>query len=126
MGNSRLNYQAINFKEKLKKFSEYWSPRVIAELNEYQFKLVKLIGEFTWHDHKDTDEAFIVLNGSMTIQLRDGEIKLTEGEMYVVPKGIEHKPSALEECHVMIIEPRGVVNTGDVESKLRAKNDIWI
>ena len=121
-----MNKQAINFKKKLTKFNEYWSPRVIAELNEYQFKLVKLKGEFTWHNHKDTDEAFIVLKGSMTIELRDDEIKLSEGEMYVVPKKVEHKPYATEECHVLLVEPRGVVNTGDTESELRFDNDVWV
>jgi len=107
-------------------FSKTWSPKVIAELNDYQFKLAKLKGEFVWHKHKDTDEAFIVLDGKLAIQFRDGKINLTAGEMFIVPKGTEHKPVAVNECHVLIIEPKGVVNTGEVESQLTSKNDVWI
>ena len=121
-----MSKAVINLSDKLSRFTEYWSPRVIAELNDYQFKLAKLKGEFTWHKHPDTDEAFIVLKGSMTIELRDADVQLSEGEMYVVPKGVEHKPVAPEECHVMLIEPRGVINTGDVDSELRAETDIWV
>lgn len=116
----------INLAEKFAKFSEYWSPRVVAEMNDYQFKLVKIKGEFVWHDHKDTDEVFLVLKGSMNIELRDGTVRLSEGEMYVVPKGTEHKPFAEDECHVLLIEPRGVVNTGDVGGLLQAENDVWV
>ena len=100
----------INLRDKLAKFSDHWSPKVIAEMNDYQFKLVKIKGDFVWHNHAYTDEAFIVI----------------EGEMYVVPKGIEHKPYAEEECKVMIIEPRGVVNTGNTEGELTASNDEWV
>ncbi|WED23779.1 cupin domain-containing protein [Vibrio sp. JC009] len=117
---------AINLKEKFTKFNDFWSPRVISEMNDYQIKLAKFEGEFTWHDHKDTDELFLVVSGSMRIELRDGAVELNEGEMYVVPKGVEHKPVAEKECHVMLIEPRGVVNTGDSESDLKAENNVWI
>lgn len=116
----------INFKDKFAKFSEHWSPRVVAEMNDYQFKLAKFRGEFTWHDHKDTDEVFIVIEGAMTLRFRDGDIDLSAGEMFVVPKGVEHKPVASEECHVMLVEPRGVVNTGEAGGALTADNDIWI
>jgi len=116
----------INFSEKLTKFSELWSPRVIAEMNDYQFKLVKIQGEFVWHDHQDTDEVFIVLQGAMKIELRDGFVSLSAGEMYVVPKGVEHRPVADEECQVLLVEPRGVVNTGDAGGKLQAENDVWV
>ncbi len=116
----------VNLKDKFSRFSEHWSPRVVAELNDYQFKLVKIKGEFTWHDHQDTDEAFIVMKGSMSIEFRDGLVDLSEGEMYVVPKGVEHKPQAREECHVMLIEPRGVVNTGETGGELTAENDVWV
>ena len=116
----------INLRDKLSKFSDHWSPKVIAEMNDYQFKLVKIKGDFVWHNHADTDEAFIVIEGEMSIEFEDKTIDLSEGEMYVVPKGVEHKPYADEECKVMIIEPRGVVNTGNKESNLTASNDEWI
>ena len=116
----------ISFKQKLAKFAERWAPRVIAELNDYQFKLVKVQGDFIWHDHKETDEAFIVLDGQVTIEFRDGAVELGAGEMYVVPRGVEHKPFAAEECHILLIEPRGVVSTGDADSELAAENDVWV
>lgn len=116
---------AINLAAKLATFSEHWSPRIVAELNDYQFKLVKLQGEFVWHAHDDTDEAFIVLDGEMEIGFRDGAVKLGAGEMYVVPKGVEHITRALRECHALVVEPRGVVNTGDAGGALTARNDVW-
>ena len=119
-------YPSINFAEKLAKFSEHWSPRVVAEMNDYQFKLVKLKGEFVWHKHDDTDEVFIVVDGEMVIEFRDGEVKLKSGEMFVVPRGIEHKPCAPAECQVMLVEPRGVVNTGEAGGALTAQNDVWV
>ena len=121
-----MSHQAINFKDKLGLFDEQWSPKVIAEMNDYQFKVVKIQGEFVWHDHKDTDETFIVLEGSLRIDFRDGHVELAEGEMYVVPKGIEHKPYAEHEAKVLLIEPRGVVNTGDETGSQTAENDVWI
>ena len=116
----------INLEDKLSKFSEHWSPKVIAEMNDYQFKLVKIEGEFVWHEHPDTDEVFIVIEGTMQIEFEDRTIELNEGEMLVVPKGVRHKPYAEEECKVMLVEPRGVVNTGDAEGNLTAPNDDWI
>ena len=116
----------INFTEKLSEFSDHWSPKVIAEINDYQFKLVKIEGEFVWHNHTDTDEAFIVLQWSMFIELEGETVELKEGEMYVVPKGVEHKPYALEECKVMLVEPRGVANTGNITNDLTSSNDVWI
>ena len=121
-----MSGKKINLEEKFSEFSEYWSPRIVAELNDYQIKLAKLKGEFTWHDHQDTDEAFIVISGSMSIELRDRKIELSEGEMFVVPKGVEHKPCSKEECHLMLIEPRGVVNTGEAGGKLTAEKDVWV
>jgi mannose-6-phosphate isomerase-like protein (cupin superfamily) len=118
--------EKINLKEKLSKFSEHWTPKIIAEMNDYQFKLVKIKGDFVWHNHSDTDEVFIVIEGSMKIEFKDGVIELNEGEMYVVPKGVEHKPFAENECKVLLVEPRGVVNTGDAEGELTAANDVWI
>lgn len=116
----------INLEEKLKRFSEHWSPRVVAEMNDYQFKLAKFEGRFVWHAHDDTDEVFIVLSGRMGIEFRDGRVEIGEGEMLVVPRGVEHRPFAEGECHVMLVEPRGVVNTGDADSDLRAENDVWV
>jgi mannose-6-phosphate isomerase-like protein (cupin superfamily) len=116
----------INLEDKLSKFSEHWSPKVIAEMNDYQFKLVKIEGDFVWHEHPDTDEVFIVIEGTMHIEFEDRTIELNEGEMLVVPKGVRHKPYAEEECKVMLVEPRGVVNTGDAEGDLTAPNDDWI
>ena len=121
-----MDYQPINFEEKLTKFSEHWTPKIIAQMNDYHFKLVKVQGEFVWHDHPETDEVFVVLKGQLEIQLRHGTVKLNEGEMYVVPKGVEHKPSAAEECQILLIEPAGLVNTGDAQGELTAPNDIWI
>ncbi len=116
----------INLEDKLSKFSEHWSPKVIAEMNDYQFKLVKIEGEFVWHDHPDTDEVFIVIEGTMQIEFEDRTIELSEGEMLVVPKGVRHKPYAEAECKVMLVEPRGVVNTGDTGDELTADNDVWV
>ena len=116
----------INLREKLEKFSEHWSPRVVAEMNDYQFKLVKFKGEFIWHDHKDTDEVFIVLHGTMEIEFRDGQVSVRAGEMFVVPRGVEHRPRAFDECHALVIEPRGIVNTGDQRGPLTAQNDVWV
>lgn len=118
--------EKINLKDKLAKFSEHWTPKIIAEMNDYQFKLVKIKGDFVWHNHPDTDEVFIVIEGSMKIEFKDGVVELNEGEMYVVPKGVEHKPFAEKECKVLLVEPRGVVNTGDAEGELTAANDVWI
>ena len=116
----------INFREKLSQFQEHWSPKVIAELNDYQFKLVKVQGEFVWHEHRETDEAFLVLAGRLKIELPDSTVELGAGEMFVVPRGVQHKPSADQECHVLVIEPRGVVNTGAVGGDMTAPNDVWL
>jgi mannose-6-phosphate isomerase-like protein (cupin superfamily) len=122
----RMKFDAINFKDKFSKFTEHWSPRVVAEMNDYQFKLVKVEGEFVWHDHPDTDEVFIVLEGILNIEFRDGIVTLNSGEMFVIPKGVEHKPVANNECKIMLVEPKGVVNTGDSGSELTAENDVWV
>ncbi|MGW9530260.1 cupin domain-containing protein [Paenibacillus terrae] len=121
-----MHYQPINLNEKLSKFNDHWSPKVIGEMNDYQFKLVKIVGDFVWHEHQDTDEVFIVIEGEMFIDFRDGQVKISQGEMFIVPRGVEHKPFAEKECHIMLVEPRGVVNTGGTESELTATNDIWI
>lgn len=122
-----MTYAAISPLAKTALFSEQWQPKVVAEMNDYQFKVARLEGDFVWHSHADTDETFIVLEGSLRIDFRDGAVELGAGEMFVVPKGKEHKPFAANEVKVMLIEPRGVVNTGDEDQGERtAQNDVWI
>ena len=122
-----MNYTPINFQEKLSKFTEHWSPKIVAQMNDYHFKLVKAQGEFVWHDHPDTDEVFIVVKGQMEIHFRDGVVSLKEGEMFVVPKGVEHKPVVEQEVQILLVEPVGLVNTGNADdSSLTAPNDVWI
>ncbi len=121
-----VNYKALNFEEKFSRFSKHWSPRVIAEMNDYQFKLVKVQGESVWHEHPETDEAFIVINGVLDIEFRDGKVTLEPGEMFIIPKGVEHRPVAKNECNMMLVEPKGVINTGDAGSQLTAENDVWV
>ena len=116
----------INFKNKFKLFNDLWSPKIIAKLNDYHFKLVKIKGEFIWHSHNNTDEAFIVLEGSMHIKLKNKTVQLNSGEMYIVNKLEEHKPYAKDECKILIIEPMGIINTGEVKNKLTKNNAIWI
>ena len=116
----------INFKSKFDKFNDHWSPKVIAEMNDYQFKLAKIKDDFIWHEHNDTDEAFIVINGVNWIEFKDETIQINAGEMIVVPKGTKHRPYAKEEAQIMLVEPKGVINTGDIESDLTALNDQWI
>lgn len=121
-----VTYQSINFEHKFGLFSEQWQPKVVAEMNDYQFKVVKLQGDFIWHDHQDTDETFIVIEGTLRIDFRDGSVHVSTGEMFVVPKGVEHKPHAEKEVKLLLIEPRGVVNTGEEGGERTAANDVWI
>ncbi len=122
-----MNYKPINLAQKFHLFSEQWQPKVIAEMNDYQFKIVKFEGDFIWHSHEDTDETFIVIEGKLRIDFRDGEVEIGPGGLFVVPKGVEHKPYAEHEVKLLLIEPRGVKNTGDGEGGERtAQNDVWI
>ena len=116
----------INIKHKFSKFSEYWSPKVLAEMNDYQFKIAKIKGEFIWHNHSETDEVFIVIEGSMKILLKGETIKLSKGDLYVVPKGIDHKPVAEKECKLMLVELKGTKNTGSETHKLTSEDNQWI
>ena len=116
----------INIEQKFSKFFDHWSPKVIAELNDYQIKLVKFQGDFVWHNHPDTDEVFVVTKGEMVIEFRDRAVTVSAGEMFVIPKGIDHCTRADRECQAMLIEPRGVVNTGEAGSELTAPSDVWI
>jgi mannose-6-phosphate isomerase-like protein (cupin superfamily) len=119
-------YRTINLLEKIKLIGEQWSPRVVAELNDYQFKVVRIEGDFIWHDHPETDEAFLVLEGELRIDFRDGAVHLGPGELFVVPRGVEHKPFAAKEVKLLLIEPRGIVNTGHAGGERTAANDVWI
>jgi len=121
-----MKLSAINFSDKLALFNDHWAPKVIAEMNDYQFKLVKMRGDFVWHNHPETDEVFMVIAGQLDIEFSDKTVSLNAGEMLVVPKGVNHKPRAHNECSVMLIEPKGVINTGAAESTLTAENDIWL
>ena len=121
-----MKFEAINLSEKLSMFSEYWKPRIIAQMNDYHFKVVKVQGEFVWHQHDDTDEVFIVLDGELAIAFRNGSVFLKSGEMFVVPKGVEHKPIAENECKVMLVEPAGTINTGNAGGEMTAENNDWI
>ena len=108
-----MRNEKINLTEKLAQFSEHWAPRTVAQLNDYDIMVVKVQGEFVWHSHADTDDFFLVLKGRLTIRLRDREIVLLPGELFVVPRGVEHQPFAEEETHLLLIEPSGTPNTGD-------------
>jgi mannose-6-phosphate isomerase-like protein (cupin superfamily) len=121
-----MPYEAIHLDRKFDLISDRWSPRVIAEMNDYQFKLAKLEGEFIWHNHPETDETFLVIEGRLRIDFRDGAVHLGPGEMFVVPKGVEHRPVAETEVKLMIVEPRGVLNTGHAGGALTAKPDVWV
>ena len=121
-----MDYKAISLAGKFDLFKDRWQPKVVAEMNDYQFKLSKVEGEFVWHDHKETDETFVVIEGNLRIDFRDGSVQLGPGEMFVVPRGVEHKPVAESEVKLMIIEPRGVLNTGHAGGERTAQNDVWI
>jgi mannose-6-phosphate isomerase-like protein (cupin superfamily) len=117
----------VNLEEKLSLFSEYWSPRIVGELNDSHIKLVKVKGEFTWHHHEKEDELFLVLKGALTIKLRERDILVEAGEFFVVPRGVEHKPVAEEETHILLLEPRSLTrNTGNVVNELTAEKQPWI
>ena len=126
MHQNHWGYISISFSPKFGLFDEQWKPQVVAEMNDYQFKIVKLKGDFIWHDDKDTDETFIVMDGDLRIDFRDGAVHVLSGEMFVVPKGVEHKPYAENEVKLLLIEPRGVVNTGHEGGERTAENDVWI
>lgn len=118
--------ESINIKEKLSLFNDQWTPKIIGELNGQHVKLAKIKGEFVWHAHEHEDELFYVVKGSLIIELRDATITLNEGEMYIVPRGVEHKPVAHEEVHIMLFEPAVIKHTGDVEHELTKDHLEWI
>jgi mannose-6-phosphate isomerase-like protein (cupin superfamily) len=120
-----MSYSAINFERNLEKFTEFWSPKIIAHMNDYHFKLAKAHGEFVWHSHAETDEVFIVLNGELTIEMRDGQVTIKKDEMFIVPQGIEHRPVAKAECHLLLVEPAGTINTGSTGGEMMVDEE-WI
>lgn len=113
--------EKVNIREKLAQFEELWSPKLVARVNETDVRLVKLRGEFVWHHHDDEDELFLVVRGRLLIEFRDREVWLDEGEFLVVPRGVEHRPVAPDETHIMLVEPRGTVNTGNVDNELTVR-----
>ena len=114
--------KTVDLKEKLSQFNDLWSPKIVGELNGQLVKLAKLKGEFVWHHHENEDELFMVLNGKLTIKLREEDVHLSEGQFFIIPKGIEHMPVAEEECHVMLFEPKTVLNTGNVVNEKTVQN----
>ncbi len=118
--------QAVNLAEKFMHFSDHWAPRTVARMNDTLFKLVKIQGEFVWHSHPETDELFMVIKGQMKILFRSGEVALKEGDLYVVQRGVEHKPVADRECEIMLVEPASTVNTGDAGGDKTQEVDVWI
>jgi mannose-6-phosphate isomerase-like protein (cupin superfamily) len=117
--------QAINLERKFELFQDFWSPRIIGELNDFHVKLVKVKGEFVWHHHDNEDEMFLVVKGTLLIRLRDRDIRLREGEFTIIPKGVEHMPVAEEEAHIMLLEPKSTLNTG-TERNDRTAGEQWI
>jgi mannose-6-phosphate isomerase-like protein (cupin superfamily) len=115
-----MTARAVDLHERLSLFSEHWSPKVVARLNDYAVKVVKLKGEFVWHRHPETDELFLVVEGVLVIQMRDGDVTLGPGQLYVVPKGVEHRPVAEVDVSVVLVEPEDTVNTGDAGGPLTA------
>ena len=122
-----MQYPPITLLDKFASFTEHFRPKVVARMNDYEFKVVRVLGEFVWHSHEETDETFLILDGELKIEFRDGEVALREGDMFVVPKGKEHRPVAETECKILLIEPAGTVNTGDAEvGEMTAPNDVWV
>ena len=111
----------VDLRDKLSLFAEHWSPKVVATMNDYEVKVVKVKGEFVWHSHADTDELFLVVDGTLTIQLPDGDVILRAGQLFVVPRGVEHCPVADQEAQIVLVEPRGTVNTGDAGGVMTAE-----
>ena len=122
----RYSPTPINLREKLALFSEHWSPKTVALMNDYEFKIARVEGEFVWHSHPETDETFLVIEGDLVVEMRDGEVHLGPGELFVVPRGVEHKPRATRECKIMLIEPAGTPNTGDAGGSRTAPQDVWV
>ena len=118
--------EVINLKEKYTLFNDVWTPKILADFNGQQLKIAKVKGEFVWHNHKEEDELFFVVKGELFIELKDKTVKIKEGELYIVPKGVEHRPFAKKECHILLIEPASIKHTGEVDHTLTKKNQDYI
>lgn len=112
-----MHAEKVNLAEKFSRFHDYYSPKIVGEVNDLHVKLVKLKGEFIWHHHENEDELFFIVKGQLLMRLRDGDVELNEGEFFIVPRGVEHKPVAFEECHLMLLEPKTTLNTGNVRNE---------
>ncbi|MGI4839524.1 MAG: cupin domain-containing protein [Janthinobacterium lividum] len=123
---NELSLHPVNLLHKASSIDTQWSPRIVAEMNDYQFKVVRIEGEFIWHSHPETDEAFLVLAGELRIDLPHGQVFVRPGELYVVPRGIKHRTASASEAKLMMIEPRGILNTGHEGGERTAQNDLWI
>jgi len=121
-----MSIDVVNLTQKFSLISKQWDPKIIAQLNDYQVKIAKIQGEFVWHSHPETDEMFLVIDGKLTIHLRDGDLQLEPGEMCVIPRGVEHKPAAKEECQILMVEPAGTQNTGDAGGERTVADIDWI
>ena len=121
-----MTIDVVNLAKKFSLITDQWDPKIIAQLNDYHFKIAKIQGEFIWHSHPETDEVFLVVEGDLTIHLREGELNLKPGELCVIPSGMEHKPAALEECQILMIEPAGTLNTGDAGGEKTIAKNAWI
>ena len=121
-----MDQNPINIKNKFNLLSEHWSPKIIAKMDDYEIKIAKIQGSFVWHSHPETDETFIVIQGKMQIHFREGVVNICEGEMLVVPRGVEHKPIAQEECHILLIELAGTINTGNTKDPKTIESSEWI
>ena len=118
--------EVVNLTNKFSLIDNHWDPKVIAQLNDYHLKITKIQGEFVWHSHPETDEVFLVVEGQLTIHLRDDDLYLSQGELCVIPRGVEHKPAAKEECQILMMEPAGTLNTGDAGGERTIEDVDWI
>ena len=121
-----MQMDIVNLSEKFSLITEQWDPKIIAQLNDYHLKIAKIQGEFVWHSHPETDEVFLVIDGNLTIHLRDRDLVMKKGELCVIPKGVEHQPAAIDECQILMVEPAGTVNTGDAGGDRTVEEADWI
>lgn len=121
-----MTIDVVNLTDKFSLIKKQWDPKIIAQLNDYHLKIAKIQGEFIWHSHPDTDEVFLVVDGSLVIHLRDGDLNLNAGELCVIPKGVEHKPAADQECQILMVELSGTLNTGDAGGNRTIQETSWI
>jgi mannose-6-phosphate isomerase-like protein (cupin superfamily) len=121
-----MDYTPINLADKFTHIDELWAPRIIARLNDYHLKLARIQGEFVWHSHAETDELFLVVQGQLRLDFRDGQVELAAGELFVVPRGVEHRPFAAEDCQILLIEPAGTANTGDAGGDRTQSAEVWV